>query len=93
MMRDIPGMILLFLLPLFLVIVVTLTQEKALSKIDNTMISIVIVDEDNNSLGSSIIDGLKESKYFDIVTEYKGQKINKVLSFVILNLSFARQKE
>lgn len=77
MMRDIPGIILLFLLPLFLVIVVTLTQEKALSRIDQTIISVVIVDDDSNSLGSSIIGGLKESKCFEIVTKYRGKKLDK----------------
>jgi ABC-2 type transport system permease protein len=77
MLRDIPGLILLFLLPLFLVIVVTLTQEKALSKIDNTMISVIVVDDDANTLGNSIINGLKESKYFEIITEYRGKKLDK----------------
>ena len=77
LMRDIPGIILLFLLPLFLVIVVTLTQEKALSRIDQTMISIVIVDDDSNSLGNSIIGGLQESKYFDIIKTHKGRKLDK----------------
>jgi ABC-2 type transport system permease protein len=85
MLRDIPGLILLFLLPLFLVIVVTLTQEKALSKINNTTISIVLVDDDSSMLGNSIIAGLHESKYFDIITKYRGKKLDRATAVELIH--------
>jgi ABC-2 type transport system permease protein len=73
LVRDIPGLILLFLLPLFLVLVVTLTQEKALRKIDQTHISVVFIDNDTSSLGKTIEEGLLASQFFHILKS-KGKK-------------------
>ena len=77
LLRDIPALIVLFLLPLFLVIVVTLTQEKALSKLDQSIISIVMVDDDGSSLGKSIEGGLIDSKFFDIIKTSNGKKLDR----------------
>lgn len=80
LLRDIPALIVLFLLPLFLVIVVTLTQEKALSKLDQTVISIVMVDDDGSSLGKSIEGGLLDSRFFKIIKTYKGKNLDSTVA-------------
>ena len=64
--RDIPGLLLLFLMPMLLVIVVTLTQEKALNQKDNR-IDILLIDHDTSDISRTIEKGLIESKYFNVI--------------------------
>ncbi len=64
--RDIPGLLILFMMPLLLVMVVTLTQEKALNQKDNRM-DIILIDQDTSDLSRTIEKGLLESKYFNVI--------------------------
>lgn len=69
LLRDIEGIALLFLMPVTLVIIITLIQDRSFKNILESKIEIVILDFDSDSLGYSFRQGIKESGVFD-VTEY-----------------------
>ncbi len=74
LIRDIQGVMLLFLMPMILVVVVALLQHKTFQNLAETSISVVIVDQDNNDVGKALRDGIKEQSIFK-VTEFIGDSI------------------
>jgi ABC-2 type transport system permease protein len=61
LVRDPAGLAILFIMPMFLIVVVTLTQENALKSIRGSQIKILFVDEDNSRLSKTIRQGLDTS--------------------------------
>ncbi len=68
LIRDIPGLIILFVMPMALIIVVTLVQDNTLQQIKENKIKILFVDNDNDILSKSLKDGLSKSEIFEINT-------------------------
>ena len=66
LLRDIAGLVVLFVMPVFLVIVVTLAQEETLSSIKETRIPILFADNDHGSIASMVEQGLQESDFFEV---------------------------
>ena len=65
--RDIGGIAILFIMPILLVITITLIQDSTFKTINDTKISILIVDNDKGEVSKSIHDGLTASNSFIIV--------------------------
>ena len=65
LIRDIEGIALLNIMPIILVIVITLLQERSFQNILETKIKVVIVDFDNDSLGAAFRKGIKNSNVFE----------------------------
>lgn len=61
LVRDRVGMVILFIMPMILIFVMTLIQDSAFKSINEKGIPIVFVDEDKDSLGLSIEQGLRSS--------------------------------
>jgi len=72
LIRDIEGIALLFLMPITLVIVITLIQDRSFKNVFESKIEVVIIDSDSDSLGFSFRKGIKQSQIFK-VTEYLSQ--------------------
>lgn len=68
LLRDIEGVIVMFVMPLILVIVVALLQHKSFESISEEKIPVVVVDFDNQDLSVSLIEGLKGSNMFAITS-------------------------
>ncbi len=66
--RDLPGLIILFLMPVLLIFVVTLAQENAL-KIQNSKTRILFIDQIHNSFSHKLLINLDSSGFFSSVTE------------------------
>lgn len=71
LIRDIPGLVILFLMPMLLVLVVTIVQEKAFRTLEDQKITILYVDNDNSEMGEMIATGLKKSGFFTITQPFK----------------------
>jgi ABC-2 type transport system permease protein len=71
--RDIPGLIILFLMPLILIFAVTGTQENALNKLKDSKSDILFIDNDHEFLGKSIEEGLEKSGYFNVIKQVSGK--------------------
>jgi len=74
--RDIPGLIILFLMPMVLILAVTGTQENAFNKLYDSKSEILFIDNDHEYLSKTIEKGLKESGYFRVVKEINGKALN-----------------
>ena len=85
LIRDIPGLVLLFALPMVLILVITLTQENAFKSVTDNKVGLVFVDNDRKELGQTIEKGLNESGYFEVIkkigeTEITLQKANQLIA-------------
>jgi ABC-2 type transport system permease protein len=61
--RDLPGLILLFLMPAAMLIIITITQENQIIGTDSGM-KILLVNSDSSSLGNTIEKELKTNNHF-----------------------------
>ncbi len=75
--RDMPGLLILFIMPMFLIFVVTLAQDKSLQNFSDSKIEVLFVDNDNSFLSESIAKGLEESDFFEIIKEDDDIKLTK----------------
>lgn len=71
LIRDIEGIILIFLMPLILVLVVTLLQHRTFQNLSETKIPVIVLNYDNDSLGNAFSRGIRQSDVFE-VTEITG---------------------
>jgi ABC-2 type transport system permease protein len=62
LLRDRVGLAVLFLMPMILIFVMTLIQDSAFKSLNESGIPIVFVDNDQDSLGISIEQGLRQSE-------------------------------
>jgi len=76
LMRDLPGLAILFLMPLMLIVVITLTQENAMNSLNGANIDILFVDHDNSTIGDLVEEGLSNSNEINLIKEYKNQALS-----------------
>lgn len=66
LLRDIEGVLVMFIMPLILLIVIALLQHKSFQNITEEKIPVVIVDFDNDDLSQALSEGLTDSDMFEI---------------------------
>jgi ABC-2 type transport system permease protein len=76
LLRDKAGLAILFIMPLFLITIMSLIQDAPFKDYKENKIPIVYVDNDNDSLGSIIEKGLVNSGMFSVITEIEGKAAN-----------------
>lgn len=77
LINDIPGLLILFLLPVVMIIVVTLVQNSTFEQLKGeNKTQILFADADNDILGQTIKEGLVKSNSFEPIEEFQGQKLN-----------------
>ncbi|WP_373519398.1 ABC transporter permease [Pricia sp.] len=64
--RDIGGLAILFLMPLFLVVSITLVQNDTFKTLKETKIPILLVDNDQGEVSKTIQENLKNSPLFEV---------------------------
>ena len=77
LIRDFAGIATLFIMPVAMIIVITLVQDSAFKNYRETTIPIIIVNNDKDSLGDAIEQGLIESAFFEIATTYNGKPLDE----------------
>ena len=78
LVRDPAGLILLFVMPMIMVIILALVQEKGWSSITrDPSIPVLLVDDDHDTLGARIQEGLKGSNIFKICTSIDGKQLTQ----------------
>jgi len=68
LVRDWAGLGLIFLMPVVLVLVMTLIQDASFRLMDESRITLLYLDEDQDTLGIRVKQGLEKAGYFEIVT-------------------------
>lgn len=71
LLRDWAGLGLIFLMPGVLVLVMTLIQDASFRKLNETKITLLYLDEDRDSLGMQVKQGLEDTKYFEVISTFK----------------------
>lgn len=74
--RDWGGLGILFLMPSLLLITITIIQESTFKAVGESVIPVVLVDNDGGEIGKTIIQNLSESKSTEVVSEWGNQPIN-----------------
>lgn len=77
LIRDIGGLVILFLMPLVLVITVTLIQDGSFEKNEKNKIPVLFVDHDKGELSATIVKSLEHEKVFEIVNNYNGLPVGE----------------
>ena len=77
LIRDRAGLAILFIMPLVLILIMTLIQDSSFKSIKQVNISMILVNNDNDSLGQAISKGLYTSEFFQIVEKIDGEKITE----------------
>lgn len=80
LIRDRAGLAILFIMPLVLILIMTLIQDATFRTVKEVNISMILVNNDKDSLGEAITKGLYESKYFQIIEEVNGKKITNEMA-------------
>lgn len=74
LIRDRAGIALLFLMPLVLVFIMTSIQDNTFKSINESKISLIILNNDNDSLGLTIERELEKSNIFSVSKEINHSK-------------------
>lgn len=66
LIRDRAGLLFLFIMPMVLVLIMTGMQEGVVENVVNKKISLLVVNEDNDTIGMSIVEELLRCEMFDV---------------------------
>ena len=77
LIRDVPGLLILFIMPVLLILVVIVAQENALKASRESKSEILFVDDSHSSASKEIEQSLINSEFFSLRKEYKGQSIDE----------------
>lgn len=75
--RDLGGVIILFIMPLVLIITVTLIQDNTFKKVSDAKIPILLVDNDKGQVSQSVVENLKQSNAFIVITKFEGESLTE----------------
>lgn len=77
LIRDWSGLALIFLMPAVLVLVMTLIQDASFRKLDETRITMLYLDEDRDSLGVQVRQGLERAGFFEVVDRHDNRDLDE----------------
>lgn len=72
LIRDIPGLVILFIMPLLLIIVVTLAQQNALKSSKETKTGILFLDQSGSEFSRTLVRNLDSSGLFQPIRAMNG---------------------
>jgi ABC-2 type transport system permease protein len=75
--RDTAGLVLIFLMPVVLIFVMALIQDSTFRKMDETVLSVLFIDQDQDSVGHAIEEGLLNSDMISLEKTYDGQALDE----------------
>ena len=78
--RDPGGLVILFVMPLFLVIAITLIQDSTFKTATETKIPILLVDNDKGEISQMVMKNLGSSGSFSVITTNEGKAINEAFA-------------
>lgn len=66
LLSDKVGLVLMFVMPLFLVFVITIIQDSAYKMVNENKIPVLVVNKDKGTEGEKLVDLLKKSGLFEV---------------------------
>lgn len=77
LIRDFGGLAILFVMPVFLVITVTLIQNNTYENIINQKMEILLVDNDKGEISNKLITEVKQSGTFEFISEMNNSPLTE----------------
>ena len=77
LIRDKVGLAILFIMPMVLIFVMTLIQDAAFKTLNEEGIPLLILNEDQDTLGQRIVDGLKSTDLISCHDRLEGKELNR----------------
>lgn len=74
LIRDVAGLLLMFLMPVILVVLMTLLQDSTLNVVKDTHVPLLLVNNDKGELGKIIEEEITRTGIFDVTGLVKGRK-------------------
>lgn len=78
--RDPGGLVILFVMPLFLIITITLIQDSTFKTATESRIPILLVDNDKGEVSKMVLNNLDGSSSFSVITKEKGKPIDEAFA-------------
>ena len=76
LLRDVAGLIILFLMPMVLIVIMSLMQEDGWNAVaKDRHVPVLFVDNDHDSLGTMINRGLKDSHFLKLMDSLDGKPL------------------
>ncbi len=75
--RDIGGVIILFVMPMVLLITITMVQKGSFDSITGTHIPVLLVDQDGGEIAQTVREELGSLNSFDIVETIQGKPLSE----------------
>ena len=66
LVRDFEGLALMFVMPLILVFVITILQERTYQTVNETRVPVVLIDNDMDSVGIAFTQGVMGNGFFEV---------------------------
>lgn len=73
LLRDKAGLAMLFIMPMGLILIMSLLQDSSLKMLDERKTPVIIINYDADTFGISVINGLKNSSYFEVFERIDGR--------------------
>ena len=77
LLRDKAGLIFLFVMPIVLVLLMTLLQDKTTKKLHVEQMDIAVVNLDQSIVGNALVEGLQQMSIFRVHQVVKGDTLSK----------------
>ena len=77
LIRDLGGLAIIFIMPMVLIFVMALIQDSTFRKLDETKLSVLFIDEDLDSVGFAIEQGLLKADMIQVEKEVDGRVLNR----------------
>lgn len=74
LLRDRAGLAMLFVMPMVLILIMSLLQQSTLTMLEERKTPVLVINDDNDTFGNSVVEGLKQAEFFDVVEEINGTK-------------------
>ena len=76
LIRDKAGLAFLFVMPIVLVLLMTMLQDKTVKKLQVEHMDIAVINLDKDILGDAIVEGLGKMNIFNVHEVYKGDTLD-----------------
>ena len=74
LVRDIAGLLLMFVMPILLVVLMSTLQNSTFNVVNDVHVPLLLVNNDKGELGKAIVKEITGSGIFDVTTDFKGKK-------------------
>ena len=75
--RDLPGLLILFLMPVILILIVTVAQENAVKWSRESKSEILVLDESRSVISNTITQSLEKSGFYKLIKTVHGKYLNE----------------